>query len=155
MARKMYYDGNYEKKGKGLMPVKWMAIESLTDRIYSSQSDVWSYGVLLWELFSLGKVQCPGLDAGHHLVKEIQNGYRMEKPGTAPSFLGEIMTNCWKTEPKERPTFGQIEEVISKHMESSVSSHYLNLNAPYVKLNEAKEIATSNDVFGLAKLLTD
>jgi hypothetical protein len=95
------------------------------------------------------------LDAGHHLVKEIQNGYRMEKPGTAPSFLGEIMTNCWKTEPKERPTFGQIEEVISKHMESSVSSHYLNLNAPYVKLNGAKEIATSNDVFGLAKLLTD
>lgn len=79
----------------------------------------------------------------------------MEKPGTAPNFLGEIMTNCWKTEPKERPTFSQIEEDISKHMESSVSSHYLNLNAPYVELNEAKKIATSNDVFGLAKLLTD
>ncbi|KAI9559290.1 hypothetical protein GHT06_016079 [Daphnia sinensis] len=151
MAKKMYYEGNYEKSGQGLMPVKWMAIESLTDRIFSSQSDVWSFGVLLWELFSLGKLPYPGMEAGHLLIKTIQQGYRMEKPDNAPNFFGEILSNCWKTDPKDRPTFSQLEATICSHMESSISSNYLNLNAPYVKFNEEKDTATPTDLFGLAK----
>ncbi|XP_046637865.1 vascular endothelial growth factor receptor 1-like isoform X1 [Daphnia pulicaria] len=155
MAKKMYYEGNYEKTGQGLMPVKWMAIESLTDHTFSSQSDVWSYGVLLWELFSLGKVPYPGMDVAHLLIKTIQKGYRMEKPDTAPNFFGEILTNCWKVDPKERPTFSQLEEKISGHMESTVSSNYLNLNEAYAKFNEEKDMATPTDLFGLAKLLAE
>ncbi|XP_057369653.2 vascular endothelial growth factor receptor 1-like [Daphnia carinata] len=155
MAKKMYYERNYEKTGQGLMPVKWMAIESLTDRIFSSQSDVWAYGVLLWELFSLGKVPYPGMDAGHLLVQAIQKGYRMEKPDYVPNFFGEILTDCWKSEPNERPTFSQLEETICNHMETSISSIYLNLNAAYVKMNEEKDTATPTDLFGLAKLLNE
>ncbi|XP_046451547.1 fibroblast growth factor receptor 2-like [Daphnia pulex] len=137
------------------MPVKWMAIEYLIDRIFSSQSDVWSYGVLLWELFSLGQVPYPGMDVGHILMKEILKGYRMDKPELAPNFFGEMMADCWKSDPKERPTFSQMEEIICSHMESSVSSDYLNMNALYVKLNEDKENATPKDHFGLAKLLVE
>jgi hypothetical protein len=56
------------------------------------------------------------MDAGHQLIKEIQKGYRMEKPENAPNFFGEMMANCWKREPKERPTFGQLEDTISDYM---------------------------------------
>lgn len=56
------------------------------------------------------------MDAGHQLIKEIQKGYRMEKPEYAPNLFGEIMTNCWKSDPKERPTFSQLREIISQHM---------------------------------------
>ncbi|XP_046640460.1 mast/stem cell growth factor receptor Kit-like isoform X4 [Daphnia pulicaria] len=155
MAKKMYYEDCYEKRGQGLLPVKWMAIESLTDRIFSSQSDVWSYGIVLWELFSLGRVPYPGMDVGHILMKEILNGYRMDKPELAPKFFGEMMADCWKSDPKERPTFSQMEKVICGHMESSVSSDYLNMNAIYVKLNEDKENASPKEHFGLAKLLRE
>ncbi|EFX72926.1 hypothetical protein DAPPUDRAFT_58353 [Daphnia pulex] len=160
MAKKMHFDIMTQHRSKiktnaGLMPVKWMAIESLTDRVFSTQSDVWSYGVVLWELFTLGKVPYPGFGAGHQLIQAIQNGYRMEKPNKAPNLFGELMTNCWKTDPKERPAFSQLEETICGHMESTVNSNYLNLNALYVKFNEENDTATAKDLFGLAKLLTE
>ncbi|XP_045028121.1 vascular endothelial growth factor receptor 1 isoform X2 [Daphnia magna] len=146
MAKKMYYKSNYVKKGQYLMPVKWMAIETLTDNIFSTQSDVWSYGVLLWELFSLGEVPYPGMDVAHVLVKEIRKGYRMEKPDFAPSFFGKIMADCWKTKRNERPTFGQLDELIVGQLESSVTSSYLNMNNQCGKLDEENGTPTNHNV---------
>jgi hypothetical protein len=95
------------------------------------------------------------MDVGHILVKEILKGYRMDKPELALNFFGDMMADCWKSDPKERPTFSQMEEIICSHMESSVSLDYLNMNAPYAKLNEENENATPMDHFGLAKLLRE
>lgn len=95
------------------------------------------------------------MDAGHVLIQTIQKGYRMEKPDCAPNFFGDILSNCWKTNPDERPTFSQLEQTICSHMETSISSNYLNLNAEYVKMNEEKDIATPTDRFGLAKMLNE
>ncbi|XP_032784031.2 vascular endothelial growth factor receptor 2 [Daphnia magna] len=153
MSRNMYYEGNYQKESQGLMPVKWMAIESLTDRRFSTQSDVWSYGVLLWEIFTLGKVPYPGMEANHELIRQLEKGYRMEKPDFAPNYFGEIMASCWKSDPKERPTFSHMEQQISLQMESTVSDHYLNLNQSYEKLNQEKVSAPANEPLGLAKAL--
>lgn len=156
MAKRLYYDGKYEKTSQGLLPVKWMAIESLTDRVFSSQSDVWSFGVVLWELFSLGKVPYPGMEIGHLLVKEIQNGYRMERPINAPNFFGETMARCWKADPNERPTFRQLKDAICSQMESCISSEYLFMDVPcQQQLDEEKEYANSTDMLTTAKLLND
>ena len=61
------------------VPVKWMAIESLVDNMYTSKSDVWSYGILLWELVTLGSTPYPGVTP-ERLFQLLQTGYRMEKP---------------------------------------------------------------------------
>ncbi|KAI9559916.1 hypothetical protein GHT06_013923 [Daphnia sinensis] len=126
MARQMQ-NYIYEIKGQGLLPIKWMAIESLTDHVFSSQSDVWSYGVVLWELFALGKIPYPGMN-GAILVKDIQDGLRMEKPDYAPNFFGQVMKSCWEKEPNARPTFHQLTNTIENYMEPFVSSQYLDSN---------------------------
>ena len=93
------------------------------------------------------------MDAGHEIVREILKGYHMEKPEFAPNLFGEMMSNCWKADPNERPTFRQLEEIIVGQLESSVTSNYLNMNEIYVKLNQEMENATPTDSFGLAKSL--
>ncbi len=77
----------------------------------------------------------------------------MEKPDFAPNYMGEIMAGCWKADPKERPSFSEMEQMISSQMESTVSDHYLNLNDSYEKLNELKVTASPTEPLGLAKVL--
>ena len=69
-----------------------------------------------------------GMENGFLLATQILNGYRMSKPEYAPNFIGEMMSNCWQKEPKDRPTFSQMADVIEKEIESVVGIDYLNLN---------------------------
>jgi hypothetical protein len=68
-----------------------------------------------------------GVENAFLLSNQILNGYRMEKPKNAPNFIGETMTKCWQKDPKERPTFSQLADVIEKQIESVVGFDYLNL----------------------------
>lgn len=68
---------------QGPLPFKWLAVESISDQVFSTYSDVWSFGIVLWELFSLGKVPYPGMDADQALYFKLKDGYRMEKPDFA------------------------------------------------------------------------
>lgn len=70
----------------------------------------------MWELFSLGKVPYPGLTVDR-LIRELLNGYRMEKPEFASNEIGHLMAECWKAEPKDRPTFNQLEAQLSNHLD--------------------------------------
>ncbi|XP_003738572.1 hepatocyte growth factor receptor [Galendromus occidentalis] len=108
LSRDVYETSYYScDNTKTKLPVKWMAIESLKEGVYSHKSDVWSYGVVLWELMTRGCVPLPNVDNW-----EVQNwlisGRRMLKPSFCPDALYEIMLACWDEDPKKRPTFSQL-----------------------------------------------
>lgn len=71
-------------------------------------------------------------------LQALKNGYRMEKPDHTPNCVAEVMKSCWKANPYERPTFGQIEEIFDGPLESFVTSFYLQLNEDYQQLNNDK-----------------
>ena len=99
-----------------------MAIESLNDWVFSSQSDVWSFGVVLWEIFTLGKVPYAGLMVGDEFIRRLEDGYRMEKPEFMPQDIGRLMAKCWKLEPHQRPTFSLLTESLGVFMEATDAS---------------------------------
>ncbi|XP_015606080.1 vascular endothelial growth factor receptor 1 isoform X2 [Cephus cinctus] len=134
LAKSMYKDDNYKKKGDSPLPIKWMAIESIRDRIFSTQSDIWSFGIVLWEFFTLAETPYPGMEAEKQYQKLIE-GYRMEQPEYATKEVYEIMTQCWKAKPTLRPTFPKLVESIGNLLEESVKTRYLELNVPYMDMN--------------------
>uniref|UniRef100_A0A4W5LKS8 receptor protein-tyrosine kinase n=1 Tax=Hucho hucho TaxID=62062 RepID=A0A4W5LKS8_9TELE len=86
LARDIHHIDYYKKTTNGRLPVKWMAPEALFDRIYTHQSDVWSFGVLLWEIFTLGGSPYPGVPV-EELFKLLKEGHRMDKPSTCTHEL--------------------------------------------------------------------
>ena len=111
-----------------------MAIESLRDWVFSGKSDVWSFGVVLWEMFSLAKVPYTGLVVDDEFIRRLENGYRMEKPEFMPEDIGRLMTDCWKPEPHQRPTFTQLTESLGVYMETTVGcANYLQMNNVFIE----------------------
>ncbi|KAK8763362.1 hypothetical protein V5799_034024 [Amblyomma americanum] len=135
LAKDCYKYSNYVKKGDGLLPVKWTAIESIMDRVFTTKSDVWSYGVLLWEMFSLGGNPYPGVVIDESFYKRLKNGYRMEKPDYAPDDVYEIMQSCWQAEPTERPDFSALVTRLGDLLQAGVRDYYMALNDPYANVN--------------------
>ncbi|XP_017279588.1 macrophage colony-stimulating factor 1 receptor [Kryptolebias marmoratus] len=114
LARDIMNDSNYVVKGNARLPVKWMAPESIFDCVYTVQSDVWSYGILLWEIFSLGQSPYPSMAVDSRFYKMVKCGYQMSQPDFAPLEMYAIMKMCWTLEPTKRPTFSKISQMIER-----------------------------------------
>ncbi|XP_062921093.1 tyrosine-protein kinase receptor Tie-1 isoform X4 [Mobula hypostoma] len=107
----------YVKKTMGRLPVRWMAIESLNYSVYTTKSDVWSFGVLLWEIVSLGGTPYCGMTCAE-LYEKLPQGFRMEKPLNCDDEVYEFMRQCWRDRPHERPTFAQISVQLNRMLEA-------------------------------------
>lgn len=88
-------------------PIKWTAPEALRYNKFSNKSDVWSFGILLWEIYSFGRVPYPRIPLDD-VVKHVEKGYKMEAPEGCPSEIYEIMKQSWDLDPDKRPTFALI-----------------------------------------------
>uniref|UniRef100_A0A8C9TUJ0 receptor protein-tyrosine kinase n=1 Tax=Scleropages formosus TaxID=113540 RepID=A0A8C9TUJ0_SCLFO len=108
LARDVYKDPDYVRKGDARLPLKWMAPETIFDRVYTTQSDVWSFGVLLWEIFSLGASPYPGVVIDETFCRRLKEGTRMRAPDYSSPEIYQIMLECWLDRPKDRPTFTEL-----------------------------------------------
>uniref|UniRef100_A0A3Q1G5V5 Fibroblast growth factor receptor n=1 Tax=Acanthochromis polyacanthus TaxID=80966 RepID=A0A3Q1G5V5_9TELE len=129
LARDVHNIDYYKKTTNGRLPVKWMAPEALFDRVYTHQSDVWSFGVLMWEIFTLGGSPYPGIPV-EELFKLLKEGHRMDKPGNCTNELYMMMKDCWHAVSSQRPTFKQLVEDLDRILTLSTNEEYLDLCAP-------------------------
>uniref|UniRef100_A0A6J0V0S4 Tyrosine-protein kinase n=1 Tax=Pogona vitticeps TaxID=103695 RepID=A0A6J0V0S4_9SAUR len=101
---KLENENVYEAKHETKLPVKWTAPEAIRLNKFSIKSDVWSFGILLFEIITYGKMPYAGL-MGFQVLQKLDQGYRIPQPANCPQELYNIMLQCWNAEPKERPTF--------------------------------------------------
>ncbi|XP_058803774.1 fibroblast growth factor receptor homolog 1-like [Phymastichus coffea] len=130
LARDVHCHDYYRKTTDGRLPVKWMAPEALFSRVYTSQSDVWSFGILLWEIMTLGGTPYPSVPSVEKLFQLLNAGIRMEKPPGCPFQVYMLMRSCWSYQPAERPSFSKVVDELDKILTQTSNEEYLDLGLP-------------------------
>ncbi|XP_039149606.1 tyrosine-protein kinase Abl isoform X6 [Drosophila simulans] len=125
-------DDTYTAHAGAKFPIKWTAPEGLAYNKFSTKSDVWAFGVLLWEIATYGMSPYPGIDLTD-VYHKLEKGYRMERPPGCPPEVYDLMRQCWQWDATDRPTFKSIHHAL-EHMfqESSITEaveKQLNANA--------------------------
>ena len=114
LLREIPKDNNiYISSSTTHLPIRWMAPESLRDREFSTATDVWSYAVLLWEMYQPDRLPYAELTDSFQCCIKIIDGYRLKKPELYPRLVKEIMDGCWLQDPLKRPSFFTISSLLS------------------------------------------
>ncbi|XP_053123303.1 tyrosine-protein kinase Fgr isoform X2 [Hemicordylus capensis] len=107
-------DNEYTARQGAKFPIKWTAPEAALYGKFTIKSDVWSFGILLTELVTKGRVPYPGMN-NREVLEQVERGYRMQCPTNCPLSLHELMVQCWKKEPEERPTFEYLQSFLEDY----------------------------------------
>lgn len=133
LARDIMHDSNYISKGSTFLPLKWMAPESIFHNLYTTLSDVWSYGILLWEIFTLGGTPYPDLPMNELFYNALKRGYRMSKPAHASDEVYEIMKKCWDEKYEKRPEFSSLVHSVGNMLSDGYKKKYNQVNDNFLK----------------------
>uniref|UniRef100_A0A672YWD2 receptor protein-tyrosine kinase n=1 Tax=Sphaeramia orbicularis TaxID=375764 RepID=A0A672YWD2_9TELE len=133
LARDIMHDSNYISKGSTFLPLKWMAPESIFHNLYTTLSDVWSFGILLWEIFTLGGTPYPDLPMNELFYSALKRGYRMAKPAHASDEVYEIMKKCWDEKFEKRPEFSFLVHTVGNMLTDSYKKRYSQVNDNFMK----------------------
>ncbi|XP_020617104.1 tyrosine-protein kinase receptor Tie-1-like [Orbicella faveolata] len=128
LSRNVYAEKVYHATKNRKLPVKWMSPEAIHDQMFTTESDVWAFGILLWEILTIGGTPYPTI-SNHELLGALKSGYRMEKPQMCSDEMYELMRQCWTENPAERPSFTVIQEQLERMM---------LLHCPYLDMADAK-----------------
>ncbi|CAJ0956384.1 unnamed protein product, partial [Mesorhabditis belari] len=116
------------KKVPARLPLKWMAPEAIEKAEYSHKSDMWSYGVVLYEIFSFGTVPYPTISS-EAVLEFVKKGNRLETPQDTPPWLEPLMESCWEEKPADRPMAYDLKAALYSHIETAANSYgYLQMN---------------------------
>lgn len=123
------------------MPFPWCAPESLRSRQFSHASDVWMFGVTVWEMYTFGEDPWMGLIGSEILRKIDREGERLALPDACSAEIYSMLLKCWAKNPAERPNFSQLKEFFRKSMPSVMSALNDQHEEDKLKVNEGDEIA--------------
>ncbi|XP_070705499.1 tyrosine-protein kinase FRK [Pempheris klunzingeri] len=112
----------YEAKEGSKFPVKWTAPEAIHDNKFSIKSDVWSFGVLLYEIMTFGQMPYQAM-TNYQVVQRVPQGYRMPCPPNCPKVMYDIMMDCWKQDEQDRPTFETLQWRLEDFFDLDVTSY--------------------------------
>lgn len=149
LARDIDNDSNYVVRGNVRLPVKWMAPESIFQGMYTMKSDVWAYGILLWEIFSLGVTPYPGIKVDSTFYSMIERGFKMECPYYASDSVYRIMCNCWALDPNNRPSFSKLVDFMSDQLMDMEEMLYQKMHDQDVSVYQ--NASTIGDISALVK----
>uniref|UniRef100_A0A8D2PKS8 receptor protein-tyrosine kinase n=1 Tax=Zosterops lateralis melanops TaxID=1220523 RepID=A0A8D2PKS8_ZOSLA len=142
LARDIMRDSNYISKGSTFLPLKWMAPESIFNNLYTTLSDVWSFGILLWEIFTLGGTPYPELPMNEQFYNAIKRGYRMSKPTHASDEIYNIMQKCWEEKFEIRPSFSQLVVLMGNLLVDCYRKRYQQVDEEFMKSDHPAVVRT-------------
>eukprot|EP00043_Microstomoeca_roanoka_P016057 m.161736 g.161736 ORF g.161736 m.161736 type:complete len:939 (+) comp16381_c0_seq2:1676-4492(+) len=117
LTRDVYAGEYYRMTGSTPLPVRWMAPEAIEDGVYTTQSDTWAFGIVLWELVTFAKMPYAGLSNLEVVERVAEQNYRMPQPKECPDELYHLMLDCWNDDPESRPAFDELRQKLRKFAE--------------------------------------